>query len=68
MEVNFSGTSYSGGGNYKKSVDPKKLGKIVAICAVVALLLIGAFSCFYTVDDKQQAVATLATNQSYFLR
>ena len=58
MEINFSGTSYSGGGSGKKTVDPKKFGKTVVILAVVAVLLIGAFSCFYTVDDKQQAVVT----------
>lgn len=42
----------------KKPVNFKKLS-IIIIAAVVALVvLIGAGSCFYTVDDKQQAVVT----------
>ena len=57
MEVNFSGTSYSGGSS-RKTVDPKRFGKTMVIVAIVAVLLIGTFSCFYTVDDKQQAVVT----------
>ncbi len=39
-------------------VDPKKIGTIALIVAIVAVLLVGAFTCFYTVDDKQQAVVT----------
>ena len=41
-----------------KEVDPKKLGRIalLVLAAVVALSLV--FTCFYTVDDKQQAVVT----------
>ena len=42
----------------KKSINTKKLSKTVLIVAVVAALLIGAGTCFYTVDDKQQAVVT----------
>ena len=42
----------------KKTMDWSKLrGRIVAI-AVAILLLGGALTCFYTVDDKQQAVVT----------
>ncbi len=44
-------------GNPKKT-DFKKLGKMVAIVAVAVLLLIGIGTCFYTVNDKQQAVVT----------
>ncbi len=42
----------------KKSPDFKKAGKIVTIVVlvVIAALLIG--TCYYTVDDKQQAVVT----------
>ena len=42
----------------KKPVNWKKLRNIVLICAVALVLLIGSSSCFYTVDDKQQAVVT----------
>ena len=45
-------------GNRPKSVDGKKIAKIVLIAAVVVALLIGAGTCFYTVDDKQQGVVT----------
>ena len=41
-----------------KKPDIKKLGKTVAIAAVALVLLIGVLGCFYTVDDKQQAVVT----------
>ncbi len=44
--------------NQGNSVDPKKIGRIVLIAVVALALLIGAFTCFYTVDDKQQAVVT----------
>ena len=39
-------------------IDGKKLGKMILIGAVVLFLVIGIFTCFYTVDDKQQAVVT----------
>ena len=41
-----------------KEIDVKKLGRIalLVLTAVVALSLV--FTCFYTVDDKQQAVVT----------
>ena len=41
---------------------PKKSGKIqvkiIVICVLAAILALGAGTCFYTVDDKQQAVVT----------
>ena len=46
------------GSPQKKPRDFKKLGKRILIAAVVVMLLIGAGTCFYTVDDKQQAVVT----------
>ena len=62
MEVNFNGTSYSGGGGGqsvpKKSFEIKKFFKSVLIGLLLLCLLIGGFTCFYTVDDKQQAVVT----------
>ena len=43
----------------KKSVpDLKKYGRIAIIVAVLLVLSIGIGTCFYTVDDKQQAVVT----------
>ena len=42
----------------KDSMDPKKLRKIIIIAAVALVLFIGVVTCFYTVDDKQQAVVT----------
>ena len=42
----------------EKSVDGKKIAKIVLIAAIALFLIIGIFTCFYTVDDKQQAVVT----------
>jgi len=53
---NFQWPPKDGGSTLK--TDFKKLGKVVAIVAVVALLLIGIGTCFYTVNDKQQAVVT----------
>ena len=47
--------SYSPG---KKPADPKKIKNIILIAAVGVFLLIGILTCFYTVDDKQQAVVT----------
>ena len=44
--------------NKKKPKNLKNLGKKILIAAVVLVLLIGAGTCFYTVDDKQQAVVT----------
>lgn len=42
----------------KRGPSPKKIGKIAVIVVVVLVLIIGIESCFYTVDDKQQAVVT----------
>ena len=41
-----------------KPTDWKKVGRIVLTVVVALVLLIGIGSCFYTVDDKQQAVVT----------
>ena len=41
-----------------KKADMKGLGKKILIAVIVLVLVAGAFSCFYTVDDKQQAVVT----------
>ena len=36
----------------------KKLGHSVGLGLLIAVLIFGALTCFYTVDDKQQAVVT----------
>ena len=41
-----------------KELTSKQKAKIVLITAIVLVALIGICSCFYTVDDKQQAVVT----------
>ena len=47
-------------GKPKKNKRPsfKKVGTTVAIVALVMILLLGGLTCFYTVNDKQQAVVT----------
>ena len=42
----------------KQPVNWKKVRNIVLVAALALVLLIGSSSCFYTVDDKQQAVVT----------
>ena len=49
---------FSGNNQPAKKIDLQKLGKFVVIGAVVLAVLIGVMTCFYTVDDKQQAVVT----------
>ena len=57
MELN--GTyRWSANTDQGKSFDPKRIKTITVIAVVVLVLLITAFSCYYTVDDKQQAVVT----------
>ena len=62
MEIKFNGSSYSGSGGFgnfsPKPIVPQKLIKKIALGLLVLVLVIGAFTCFYTVDDKQQAVVT----------
>jgi len=42
----------------KKTFNAKKLKRTITIAALALVLIIGASTCFYTVDDKQQAVVT----------
>jgi len=42
----------------KKKPDIKRFGKTAVVFMLFAVLLLGAITCFYTVDDKQQAVVT----------
>ena len=46
------------GNTPKKKISAKNIGKIVIAAVVVLVLLIGAGTCFYTIDDKQQGVVT----------
>jgi membrane protease subunit HflK len=41
-----------------KPVSGKKVGQILLFSLLVALVILGAMTSFYTVDDKQQAVVT----------
>jgi len=50
--------SYSYGNQSGKPMDFKKIRNLIVIVALVAVVAIGALTCFYTVDDKQQAVVT----------
>ena len=42
----------------RKKPDLKRFGKTTLVFALFAVLVLGALTCFYTVDDKQQAVVT----------
>ncbi len=42
----------------KKTVDFKRASRTVLIVALALMVLLSAGTCFYTVDDKQQAVVT----------
>ena len=57
-----NGTYHFAGPGATQPKKPKKsMGKtvkIVAACLVAAVLVLAAGTCFYTVDDKQQAVVT----------
>ena len=48
-------TDASGGWDWNKLVKNKKS---ILVGVIAAILLIGVLTCFYTVDDKQQAVVT----------
>ena len=50
--------NYSYGNKPVKQVDPKKLGTTIAIVVAAIFVFVMAMTCFYTVDDKQQAVVT----------
>ena len=61
MEINENGTYNWNPNQDKKTGKPKdwkKLKTVVITLAVVLVLVIASSTCFYTVDDKQQAVVT----------
>ena len=55
MDINGS---YRWSAKSKGNPDFKLIGKIAAGVAIAIVVLIGVFTSFYTVDDKQQAVVT----------
>ena len=55
--MNKDGT-YSYSGKNGKSVDAQGIIKKSAIVIAILFVVIGILTCFYTVDDKQQAVVT----------
>ncbi len=56
MDVNEN--TYRPSGKVYKPKDPSKLAKLIPIFAAILVLMVAASTCFYTVDDKQQAVVT----------
>lgn len=50
--------SWPGNSPKKKRPDWSRLGRSIGVVALVLLVLAMAATCFYTVDDKQQAVVT----------
>lgn len=46
------------GGDQKRRPDPRRMGKFLGIGAAVIAALLLVSTCWYTVDDKQQAVVT----------
>ena len=58
MENNGTYSWTPGDQSPKQPVQWKKLGKTVLIAIAALAVAIGALTCFYTVDDKQQAVVT----------
>ena len=57
MEMNGS-YRWSPGQDAGKPADLKKLGKKILSGLAILLVLVCIFTCYYTVDDKQQAVVT----------
>ena len=58
MDNNFQWPPQNEGKPPKKKASFKKFGNSAIIILLVFFLLSGALSCFYTVNDKQQAVVT----------
>ena len=49
---------YSFNGNDKNTADFKKFAKYIPAALIVVFVLVLVLTCFYTVDDKEQAVVT----------
>ena len=57
--MSFDGSyRWSPQNNKWEPADFKKYGKIILIAVIALTVFIGAMTCFYTVDEKQQAVVT----------
>ena len=57
--MSFDGSyRWSPQNNKWEPADFKKYGKIILIALLALVVFIGAMTCFYTVDEKQQAVVT----------
>ncbi len=57
--MSFDGSyRWSPQNNKWEPADFKKYGKLILIAALVLVVVVGALTCFYTVDEKQQAVVT----------
>ena len=56
--MNVNGTYNFQFGKPAEPINPKKLIKIAVTVVVLLLVAAGVLTCFYTVDDKQQAVVT----------
>ena len=50
--------TYRWSSDNKSVKDLKKIGRFAVLGAVILLLVVGIFTCAYTVDDKQQGVVT----------
>ncbi len=57
-ELNKDGTYNWAPKKEKQPTDWKKLGRIALIAAIALAVAVAGATCFYTVDDKQQAVVT----------
>ena len=56
---NDGGSNAGNAGNSGKPLPNfKKMGRLILVAALLLALGMGAMTCFYTVDDKQQAVVT----------
>ena len=58
MDNNYQWPPQNQGKPPKKKTSFKKLGNSALIALLAIIVLAGALSCFYTVNDKQQAVVT----------
>ena len=58
MDNNYQWPPQQPGKPPKKKPNFKKMGNTAIIVLVILVLAIGALGCFYTVNDKQQAVVT----------
>jgi len=58
MDNNYQWPPQNPGQPPKKKPSLKKLGRRATLIALVLVIAMGAMTCFYTVNDKQQAVVT----------